>query len=82
MAVVKQVKQYAAARLTRRLSRSVPWIGGLIALATIGSAIRRKGFFGGTVDTVLDFIPLVGCVKNFAEATRGRDFIRDKPTAG
>ena len=62
MAVVKQVKQYAAARLTRRLSRSVPWIGGLIALATIGSAIRRKGFFGGTVDTVLDFIPLVGGV--------------------
>jgi hypothetical protein len=78
MAISKQVKQYAGRKLTRRLYRSMPWIGGIIVLATIGSAIRRKGFFGGTLDTALDFIPFVGGAKNFAEATRGRDFIRDK----
>jgi hypothetical protein len=82
MALTRQIRQYAAARLARRLSRSLPWIGGVIALATIGSAIRRKGVVGGTVDTVLDFIPFVGGMKNVAEATRGRDFIRDRPTAG
>jgi hypothetical protein len=78
MAITRQLKQYAGRRLTRRLSRSMPWIGGLIALATVGGAIRRKGWFGGTLDTALDFIPFVGGAKNLAEVSRGRDFIRDK----
>jgi hypothetical protein len=78
MAVSNQVKQYATRRLTRRLYRSMPWIGGLVALVTIGAAIRQKGVFGGTLDTALDFIPFVGGAKNLAEAARGRDFIRDK----
>jgi hypothetical protein len=56
----------------------MPWIGGIIAAATLGAAIRRKGLFGGTVDTVLDFIPYLGGAKNLAEAARGRDFIRDR----
>jgi hypothetical protein len=56
----------------------MPWIGGLVALVTIGGAIRRKGFLGGTIDTALDFIPFVGGAKNMAEAARGRDFIRDR----
>lgn len=82
VAISKQVKQYATRRLTRRLYRSMPWIGGAVALATIGAAIRRKGLFGGTLDTALDFIPFVGGVKNLAEAARGRDFIRDKEESG
>jgi hypothetical protein len=56
----------------------MPWLGGLIALATVGSAMRRKGWFGGAVDTALDFIPFVGGAKNLAESVRGRDFIRDR----
>ena len=78
MAVNQQLKQYAARRATKRLYRAMPWIGGLLALATLGSAIRRKGWFGGTVHTALDFVPFVGGAKNLAEAARGRDFIRDK----
>jgi hypothetical protein len=78
MTVKTQLKQYASRKLTRRLMRSVPWVGGLIAVLTLGSAIRRKGFLGGSVDTALDFIPFVGGVKNMAEVVRGRDFIRDK----
>jgi hypothetical protein len=78
MGIVRQLRQYAGRRLTRRLSRSMPWIGGALALATLGTAIRRKGFFGGSVDTALDFIPFVGGAKNLAEAARGRDFIRDR----
>jgi hypothetical protein len=77
--VTKHLKQYAGRKLTRRLYRSVPWIGGFVALVTIGAAIRKKGFLGGTVDTALDMIPLVGGAKNLVEAGRGRDFIRDKP---
>ena len=70
--------RYATRRLTRKLSRSMPWIGGVLALLTIGAAIRQKGLIGGTLDTALDFIPFVGGAKNLAEAARGRDFIRDK----
>ena len=58
--------------------RAVPWLGGIVALVTVGRAIRRKGLVGGTADTALDFIPFVGGVKNAAEVVRGRDFIRDR----
>lgn len=78
MGIASQVSQYGSRRLTRRLFRSMPWLGGAIALLALGSAVRRKGFFGGTVDTALDFVPFVGGAKNLAEAARGRDFIRDK----
>ncbi len=78
MTMRRQVVQYGQRRLTRKLSRSVPWIGGLLALATLGAAMRRKGFFKGALDTALDFTPFVGGVKNVAEVARGRDFIRDK----
>ena len=79
--VTKQLRWYAGRRVTRRLVRAVPWIGGIIALATLRSAIRRKGFVGGSLHTALDMIPYVGSVKNLAEAGRGRDFIRDKRLA-
>ena len=49
-----------------------------MALATLGGAIRRKGVFGGTLNTALDAIPFVGGSKNIAEVYRGRDFIRGK----
>lgn len=78
MAVHNQALRNGQRRLLRRLGRSAPWIGAAIALITIGSAIRRKGFVGGTVDSVLNAIPFVGTVKNTAEVVRGRDFIRDR----
>jgi hypothetical protein len=78
MAVTEQLSQYARRRATKRLYRAMPWIGGIVALATLGAAIRRKGLVGGTVNTVLDFIPYIGGAKNLAEVARGRDFIRDR----
>jgi hypothetical protein len=56
----------------------MPWIGAVVAIAVIGTAIRRKGLFGGALDTALDVTPGVGAVKNALEAIRGRDFIKDK----
>jgi hypothetical protein len=81
MAMGTRIRQYAGRRLARRLSRSIPWIGGLVALATVGAAIRQKGWIGGSADTALDMIPFLGGAKNFAEVIRGRDFIRDKQVA-
>ena len=81
MAITRQISQYARGRVVRRLSRSMPWIGGIVALAAIGAAVRRKGLLGGTVDTALDAMPGIGAVKNAFEAVRGRDFIKDKTRA-
>ena len=82
MTFTQQVSQYARGRLLRRLSRSMPWIGAVVAIAAVGAAVRRKGILAGALDTALDATPGVGAVKNVVEAVRGRDFIRDKPVAG
>jgi Pre-toxin TG len=78
MPIVKQLRQYAGRRITRRLYRTMPWLGGALALVTLGSAMRRKGAVRGIVDTALDFVPVVGGVKNLVEIRRGRDLIPDK----
>jgi hypothetical protein len=82
MGVTRQVAQYARGRLLRRASRSIPWIGAVVAIASIGAAIRRKGFLGGALDTALDATPVVGGAKNLLEAARGRDFIKDRRIRG
>jgi len=79
MTVARQISQYARGRIVRRLARSMPWIGAVVAIAAVGTAVRRKGLFGGVVDTALDAVPGVGAVKNAIEAVRGSDFIKDKP---
>lgn len=57
MGVTKQIGQYARGRMIRRLARSMPWIGAAVALLTVGTAVRRKGVIGGSVDTALDAMP-------------------------
>lgn len=79
MAMTKQVREFATRMATRKLTRAIPWVGAVIALATLAGAIRRNGLFRGTFDTALDFTPVVGTLKNLAEVGRGRDFIRDRP---
>ncbi len=81
MANAKPIRNYATRKLTRRLTRSIPYIGAAIAIVTIGSAIRRKGFLRGVIHSGLDAIPFVGGAKNIAEAARGRDFIPDRVPA-
>jgi hypothetical protein len=78
MGVTRQLGQYARGRLIRRFARSMPWIGAVVAIVSIGTAVRRKGVVGGSIDTALDATPGVGALKNAFEAMRGRDFIKDK----
>jgi hypothetical protein len=74
----RQLGSYAGRKIARRLTRSIPYIGAIIALATLGSAIRRKGWVRGAIHSGLDAIPYVGGAKNLAEVVRGRDFFPDK----
>jgi hypothetical protein len=80
MANTRPVTNYAGRKIARRLTRSIPYIGAFIALATLGSAIRRKGFVRGAIHSGLDAIPFVGGAKNLAELARGRDFLPDRIT--
>lgn len=79
MATTDRLVRWGGARLSRRAARSVPWIGAVIALATVAGTMRRKGFFGGALDTGLNAVPFLGAAKNVAEIVRGRDFIADRP---
>lgn len=78
MGIPRQIVQYGQRRFARKMLRAMPWLGSIVAIATLGAAMRRKGAFRGAVDTALDFTPFVGGVKNAAEVVRGRDFIRDR----
>ena len=78
MANARPIRHYAGRKIARRLTRSIPWIGAVIALATLGSAIRRKGLVRGALHSGFDAIPVVGGVKNVAEVVRGRDFFPDR----
>jgi hypothetical protein len=81
MTMTTQIGQYARNRVTKRMVRAAPWLGGLLVLATLGRTIGRKGVVRGALDTALDFIPFVGGIKNAAEVARGRDFFPDRPHA-
>jgi hypothetical protein len=82
MPVLHQAVRYGGRRVTRRLTRSIPWIGTALALFTIGDAIRRKGLLCGSVDCTLNAVPFVGAAKNLAEIARGRDFLPDRRPRG
>lgn len=76
--VSRQVGRRIGGRLLGRMTRAVPLLGTLVAVAAVASTVRRKGIAPGLLDTALNAIPVVGGVKTVAETLRGRDFIRDR----
>jgi hypothetical protein len=78
MTVMQHVASWGGARLSRRVSRSLPWIGAAVAIATVASTMRRKGVISGALDTGLNAVPFVGAAKNVLEVVRGRDFFPDR----
>ena len=76
--LMRTAGRFARRRLRRKLLRSFPAIGTVVAIATAAQVMRRKGFLAGAVDTALDATPVLGTAKNLAEAVRGRDFIPER----
>lgn len=64
--------------MSKRMARSLPWVGALVGAATIVSAMRRKGVISGALDTGLNAVPFLGMTKNAVEVMRGRDFFPDR----
>ena len=79
MAITDHVARWGAARLSRRVSRSIPILGAAIAAATVVATMRRKGVISGVLDTGLNALPGIGAAKNVIEVARGRDFFPDRP---
>jgi hypothetical protein len=78
MGQLGRAARWGGARLSRRLVRSIPWVGAVVAVATLGATMRRKGVVGGLADAGLNAIPFVGAAKNVAEVVRGEDFFPDR----
>jgi hypothetical protein len=77
--MTQKLARWGGARLSRRLARSVPYVGALVAVATVAATMRRKGVISGAFDTGLNAIPFIGAAKNATELIRGRDFFPDRP---
>jgi hypothetical protein len=81
MAISNRLARWGTARLSRRMSRSIPILGAAIAAATVVATMRRKGLISGALDTGLNAMPGIGAAKNVIEIARGRDFFPDRPKA-
>ena len=82
MTIKQQAINYGQRRVSRRLSRALPWIGTAIAVMAFASTVRRKGVMRGTADSALNAVPIVGGLKTLVEIVRGREFFPDKRVAG
>jgi hypothetical protein len=78
MTISHRLTRWGGARLSRRLSRSLPILGAAIAAATVVATMRRKGVISGALDTGLNALPGIGAAKNVIEVARGRDFFPDR----
>jgi hypothetical protein len=78
MTMTQRVARWGGARMSRRMSRSLPVIGAAIAVVTVASAMRRKGVISGALDSMLNAVPFIGAAKNAVEVVRGRDFFPDR----
>jgi hypothetical protein len=82
MTMTQRLARWGGARMSRRLSRSLPVIGAAIAVVTVASAMRRKGVISGALDSMLNAVPFIGAAKNVVEVARGRDFFPDRFGSG
>jgi hypothetical protein len=79
MTLGNRLTRWGTARLSRRVSRSLPILGAAIAAVAVIGTIRRKGVIGGAFDTALNAMPGIGAAKNAIEFARGKDFFPDRP---
>jgi hypothetical protein len=78
----KSIKRKAAEaggwQVAKRVAKSVPYLGSVMAIGLVGYDIKKKGVIKGVTNSVLDAIPLLGTAKNVVEFFTG-DFLPDKP---
>lgn len=78
MTVGNKAMRWAALRGARRMSRSLPLAGALLALFAIRGTMKRKGIVRGGLDGGLNAVPVLGALKLGVETLLGRDLIKDR----
>ncbi len=68
-------------QVAKRVAKTIPFGGTVVAIALVGSDIKNKGVVKGIVNSGIDAIPFVGLAKNAVELVTG-DFIPDKEKVG
>jgi hypothetical protein len=68
-------------QVAKRLAKMLPFGGTAVAIALVGTDIRRKGLLKGVINSGIDAIPFVGLAKNGVELFTG-DFLPDKDKGG
>lgn len=76
--IPRKVARAGGWALIRRGGKSIPYVGTAMAIAFVGSDIKRKGVVKGLLNSGIDAIPFVGFAKNAVELATG-DFFPDKP---
>ena len=64
--------------IAKRVAKSIPYVGTVMAIGLVGYDIKKKGVVKGVLNSGLDAIPFVGLAKNAVEFFTG-DFLADKP---
>lgn len=64
-------------QVAKRVAKSVPYVGTVMAIGLVGYDIKRKGVVKGIANAGLDAIPFVGLGKNVVEFFTG-DLLPDK----
>jgi hypothetical protein len=64
-------------QVAKRVAKTIPFGGTVVAVVLVGSDIKNKGVIKGVINSSIDAIPFVGLAKNAVELVRG-DFIPDK----
>jgi hypothetical protein len=67
-------------QVAKRVAKSVPYVGTVMAIGLVGYDIKRKGVVKGVLNAGLDAIPFVGMGKNIVEFFAG-DLLPDKNVA-
>lgn len=70
------MKQYLI--LAWRLLKVLPVVGMVFVLGNAPNVLRRKGYVLGSLEVVLDLLPIVCLIKASIEATIGSDLIPEK----
>ncbi len=67
--------------VAKRVAKSIPYVGTVMAIGLVGYDIKRKGLVKGVLNSGLDAIPFVGTGKNIVEFFTGDLFPDNLPTA-
>lgn len=75
--VKRKVAEAGGWAAAKRVAKSVPYLGTIMAVGLVGYDIKKKGVVKGVINSGLDAIPFVGLGKNVIELFTG-DLLPDK----